>query len=141
MAQISLPVKPLALAGLVGFAVLAIIGGYWLFEGGSPKPWSGYAWNPNAKRAEFWFYEFETKRDCIEIMRHAVADSKYYSEPIGCAYSGNNYWRVLIMNTLFGGAQIMCIARTTSTGAGASGMVYSPVLQGGRRIGENWYCV
>jgi hypothetical protein len=116
-----------------------------LFEDNNKRPWTGYAWNKLRKEYEFWFPTYETQRDCIESMRYGVTQDTFnreiYSDPIGCAYSGNNYWRVWFMNTLFGGTHFECIARSTDANAAKLGAVYSPVLIGSPRRGEHWYCV
>ena len=64
------------------------------------------------------------------------------SAPIGCGYRGNDYWRVWVMNRLWGGDQIGCIRRMTSNIETEGGMAYSVQLKGfAEHRGDNRYCV
>ncbi|MCA1452072.1 hypothetical protein I6F35_02430 [Bradyrhizobium sp. BRP22] len=122
--------------------VSSFLGGCDLLNDTAAKPWMGYAWNMKQKRVEWFFNSFETHRDCEESMLHAIEtppNDQWYSKPIGCGYSGNDYWRVLIMNALFGGKDLGCIAR--SMNGSANGMGYGPVLDRTNKRGEGWYCV
>ena len=106
-----------------------LLGSCDVFNDSTPKPWMGYAWNVEKKRTEWFFSAYETHRDCEESMMHSVEtapNNQWYSKPIGCGYNGNDYWRVVVMNALFGGKDLGCIAR--SLNGNSSGMGYGPVL-------------
>lgn len=108
------------------------------------QSWGGYAWNIKAERAEWWFSSWESRRDCVEAMRYAVnhaPQNAWYSEPVGCGYSGNTYALVWLMNTLWGGKHIQCIVRSSDPEARKSHSLYSPLLDGYPRHGKNYYCM
>jgi hypothetical protein len=80
----------LAVALLAGF----LFTGCDLLTDSTPRPWSGYAWHRDKNRLEYWFVTYETQRDCIEAMRYRVRNppqNAWYSEPVDCAYHGNNW--------------------------------------------------
>lgn len=100
----------------------------------SPRPWVGYAWSKGDKRFEFFFADYERLQDCETLMKASVQpgseNSKWYSEPIGCAYSGNNYWLVWWMNSISKNPGLGCIRRDTSTEAATARVTYSVQLKG-----------
>jgi hypothetical protein len=111
------------------------------------NPWGGYAWNKVAGRLE-WVNFYPTRSECMGRLRHTIGDdafnSKFYSKPIGCAYNGNGYWRVWVMNSLWGGSELGCIAISEEPHEATDiGMLYGPVL--GRESpppqGAKWHCV
>ena len=114
-----------------------------LLENDTKRPWVGYAWNKEKQRYEWWFINFETRRDCIEMMRYKVKNEQpqWYSEPIGCGYHGNNYWLVWVMNTFFGDEHIQCIWKSTDPDSVKAGIIYGPLLTGYPRQSGSGYCV
>jgi hypothetical protein len=124
---------------LVAGLVLAVSG---LFEdNANSRPWWGYAWNKIDKRFEFWFNQYETRRDCIEGMRHSVQKSDSYSEPIGCGFNGNNYWLVWLIYTFSGDTHFECIFKRVGADAAKEGLKYGPLLIETPRTGERYYCL
>jgi hypothetical protein len=99
-------------------------------EEGNKRPWAGYAWNKEHKAHEYFWSDWETERDCRVSMHAKVAlggdSSEWYSEPTGCTYHGNSYWRVVLMNALFGGEQAGCVRRNTDGYAEKLFVTYSP---------------
>jgi hypothetical protein len=77
---------------------------------------------------------FESRRDCLESMKHRVnnpPDSEYngsYSEPFGCGYHSNSYWRAQLMMTLYGSGDFACMWRSTEGVQVNAG--YGPLLKG-----------
>jgi len=127
----------------ISVACLAVwVGGCDLFQDSNPRPSHAYAWNKNDGRLEYWFTSFETRRDCIEATRDAVATTMqkvWYSEPVGCGYFGNNYWRVRLMNAPYS-ADHECIVRNSEADAVNEGRIYGPALKGYGRPQGNLYC-
>jgi hypothetical protein len=119
-----------------------VLGGCDLLQDTSKRPWIGYAFNKDNNRFEFELNDWATNRDCIESLKHLVATRPGLSEPIGCAYRGNSYLRVWMMDFLFGGKEIDCITRRTNPVETEGGTGYNAKLKGysGRR-GDDWYCV
>lgn len=113
----------------------------------SQSPWTGYAWNKVEKRLE-WVNSYETQAECVRTLRHITTDdtfnAQFYTEPIGCAYNGNSYWRVRIINAMWGGSELGCIAISGEPPeASKIGMLYGPVLGRGspRPQGATWHCI
>ena len=110
----------------------------------APKPWMGYAWNAKEKRIEWFFSQFETYRDCQESMQNSIEtppNNQWYSNPIGCGYSGNDYYRVVVMNAIFGGKELGCIARSLDPEIQKSGLGYGPILSKEIKRTDRWYCM
>jgi hypothetical protein len=113
-----------------------------LLEDSNSRPWRPYAWHKKDGRQRWWFPTYETRRDCLEATRHAVAtvpQSEWYSEPVGCGYIGNSYWRVRILNSL-NNVNYECIAKNSDADAAKAGESYSPVLKGYPRPQGSVYC-
>jgi len=94
------------------FLLLFLLGG--CVPGEPQRPWNGYALNRESQKYEFFFSDFETVHDCQESMRAEVTpgvsgNAAWYSQPVGCVYSGNSYWWVWLMNSFFAGDQFGCI--------------------------------
>jgi hypothetical protein len=116
-----------------------------LFKDGNARPWHAYAWSKSKNSTEWWFTTFETYRDCVEATQDEVStgpNKQWYSEPVGCGFSGNNYWRVWLMNWWYARSNdFECIARSSDAESAKAGRSYGPVLKGyGRPRGTN-YCV
>ena len=74
---------------------------------------------------------FETRRDCLDAVANAVNNPPYnawYSEPVGCGYHGNSYWRVWLMNLVHGDKDFLCIWR--SVDGEKDNVGYGPLLKG-----------
>jgi hypothetical protein len=128
--------------GAVASLLALTLGGCDLFEDSNPRPWIGYAYHQNNSRFEFELNDWKTERDCREAMLHIAATRPGTTTPVGCGYRGNNYWRVWIMNGLWGGSQLGCIRRMTSSVEAEGGMTYNLQLKGfPDRRGDDWYCV
>jgi hypothetical protein len=116
-----------------------------VLEETAQRPWNAYAWQKENKRHQIWFSNYETYRDCIEATRTQVNSSpnnQWYSEPFGCGYSSNSYWRTLFFNNRYAKmTDFQCIARSSSTDAYKSHVRYGPVLQGYPKPSGNSYCV
>jgi hypothetical protein len=91
---------------------------------------------------------FASHDECEAKLMHIISDDsfnrQFYSRPIGCAYNGNSYWRVLILNALWGGDELGCIAVTGDRAEATKiGMLYGPVLgrNSPRPPGAEWRCV
>jgi hypothetical protein len=102
--------KPRSLAALA-------LGGCDLLQDSNPHPWIGYAYNKDHGQFEWEWNDWATERDCRESMLRIVETRSGMTKPVGCGYRGNNYWRVWIINELWGGSQIDCIARKTKVTA------------------------
>lgn len=109
------------------------------------RPWVGYARHIESGRPEFWFDEYETRRDCLEGVTYSVGNQPHgpsYSMPVGCGYQGNNSWLVRTVNLWSMGNDLHCIARITSPRKDEAR--YEPIL---RRLadmpmrGPDWYCL
>jgi hypothetical protein len=125
-----------------GLLLTLFLGGCDVLEDSNPRPWIGYAYNKDAGRFEWEWNDWKTKRDCVEAMLNIVETRPAMAKPIGCGYRGNNYWRVWIINMLWGGSEIGCIAKMTSSVEAEAGMEYNVHLKGSTsRRGDNWYCV
>ena len=64
-------------------------------------------------------------------MANAVNNPPYnawYSEPVGCGYHGNSYWRVWLMNLVHGDKDFLCIWR--SVDGEKDNVGYGPLLKG-----------
>jgi hypothetical protein len=101
-------------------------------EQSNSHPWTGYAWQKEKRKLQWVLASFESRRDCMESMKHRVnnPDNEYnesYSEPFGCGYHGNSYWRVWLMMTLYGG-DFACMWRSTEGIRVNAG--YGPLLKG-----------
>jgi hypothetical protein len=72
-------------------------------------------YNQNNNRFEWEWNDWKTARDCQEAMFNVVETRPGIAKPVGCGYRGNNYWRVWIVNALWGGDQIGRITRMTSS--------------------------
>jgi hypothetical protein len=112
------------------------------------NPRGGYAWNKQKGRLEwmdsFWTSQTECMDHLNNIVREDTFNRQFYSVPIGCAYNGNSYWRVRILNALWGGSELGCIAMSGEPAEATKiGMLYGPVL--GRTSphspGDEWHCV
>jgi hypothetical protein len=129
----------------VSVAAISLLGtlrGCDLLEDTTPHPWIGYAFNKNENRFEWEFDDWATARDCKEAMLMITETRPGWSGPVGCGYRGNNYWRAWIMNTFWGGDQIDCIIKKTSSEEARGGISYNVKLKGdSTRRGEGWYCV
>ncbi|MDN3274758.1 hypothetical protein QWJ07_10915 [Frankia sp. RB7] len=113
-----------------------------LLEDSNPRPWIGYVYNKDANQLEWEWNDWKSVRDCKEALLHIIETRPGVAKPYGCAYRGNNYWRVWIMDTFWGGSEIACIARLTSTVEEKGGTAYNAHLKGSpERRGDNWYCV
>jgi hypothetical protein len=116
-------------------------------EQGNVRPWTGYAWNFAQKRFEYFFKDYESYRDCTEMMKAQTVpggeNSQWYSEPVGCLYHGNSYWRVWLYNNLLDPKMIGCIRRTTSEYASKTFAAYSVQLAGDapKTRTEDSYCM
>jgi hypothetical protein len=124
-------------------SILALVlGGCDLLQDSTPRPWIGYAYNKDHNRFAWELNDWRTERDCKEAMLHIVETRPGITMPIGCGYRGNNYWRVWIMNWLWGGDQIDCVTKQTSTVELEGGMAFNVKLKGSPdRRGDGWYCV
>jgi hypothetical protein len=137
------------LKGATLVTLLLIIAGYVYAHSekeDNARPWHAYAWSKRGNRAQWWFTSFETYRDCVEATRHEVStgpNGAWYSEPFGCGYYGNNYWRVRLMNWWYDAKSndFECIARSSDAESAKSGMTYSPVLKGYEPPRGTVYCV
>jgi hypothetical protein len=122
--------------------VCLVLAGYGLFrDNANDRPWNGYAWDKENNKFEWWFSQYETRRDCLEGMRYAVQQSTGYTEPIGCGFYGNNYWLVWLVTTFWGDAHFQCIIKPTTEDAAKRGVTYGPQLFGIPRTGDHYYCV
>ncbi len=121
----------------------AAIGGAYYSVDSSDRPWIGYARHKSDNTYELWAVSYQTHRDCIEGMKWGVSNppqQQWYAEPVGCGYFGNDWWYVALMNRVWGGDQIKCIARVTDKEAAAGKRRYSPMITSQKR-GDGWYCV
>jgi cephalosporin hydroxylase len=93
-------------------------------------PWIGYAWNKGQRKFEWMLVEWKTKAACMKTLKEIIAtQNQWYTTPIGCAYSGNSYWRVRIMNMLYGGKDLGCITISEDIEQDtAKGILYYPIL-------------
>lgn len=123
--------------------VLALaVAGCDFFRDSTPNPWIGYAYDRNAGRFAWELNDWATARDCKEAMLYVVQTRPSMAEPVGCGYRGNNYMRVWIMNAIWGGNQIECIIKMTSSIETKGGTAYNLKLKGSsERRGDTWYCV
>src|SRR5712664_2934638 len=114
-------------------------------EEGNNRPWRGYAWNGKQQRSEYFFSHWEAARDCREGMLASIArrsiSAECYSTPIGCTYTGNNYWIVRLMSAWEGADQIGCIRKSTNAEAAKGFYVYGPALKSFDQRTESSYCV
>jgi hypothetical protein len=69
----------------------------------------------------------------------APPNDSWYSEPVGCGYTSNSYWRVWFFTLLYPDKHLACIWRSPDGTAGKSG--YSMLLEGFPRKSTNGYCV
>jgi hypothetical protein len=118
-----------------------------LLSDATSSPWGGYAWNKKEERLE-WVNFWTSHTECVSQLQHLISDdafnSQFYSKPIGCAYNGNSYWRVLILNALWGGKELGCIAISGEPSEAIKiGMLYGPVLgrDSPRPPSAKWHCV
>lgn len=129
---------------LVFLLLLAtIVAGCDLLEDTSDRPWSGYALNKGSKRYEFWYTMFETQRDCMEAMTYGVSNpphNQWYSEPVGCSYTSNSYWKVWITSKMYDGP-FQCIARNISPTSAKAQTTYGMLLKDYPSRGESFYCM
>jgi hypothetical protein len=123
----------LCVAGLVARDAL-------ITERSNSKPWRGYAWSNETQKLRWWFDTFENQRDCLDAMANALSHPPYnasYSEPVGCVYHSNSYWRVWLMH---GDKDFTCIWRSVEGEKDNAG--YGPLLQGYPAISTDTnYCV
>lgn len=106
-------------------------------------PWSGYAWNKEESKFEWFFIHKETLEDCIQAMEFAVSTpphNAWYTTPISCGYHGNNYYKVWLMNEVWGGSHFKCIVKNTHPEIKEKKMVYGPLLEGYPSKGKDYYC-
>jgi hypothetical protein len=105
-------------------------------------PWMGYIWNSAEQRYEWLpLAQFKTLNECQSSLERHVGTFSY-TRPVGCAYSGNNLFRVRIMNALYGGANYTCIAESaTPAEAEKIGMRYGPAIGPVPTDPNNWNCV
>lgn len=112
-------------------------------ERSNAKPWRGYAWSKETQKLRWWFDTFESQRDCLNAMANAVSQPPYnvwYSEPVGCGYHSNSYWRVWMMDLVHGDRDFTCIWRSVEGDQDNAG--YSPLLKGYSVISTDTnYCV
>ncbi len=60
-----------------------LLGGCDFLEDSSKRPWIGYAWHKTDDKPQWFFSDFETLRDCMEMMRHNVKEwpnSQWYPD-------------------------------------------------------------
>jgi hypothetical protein len=129
---------------LLLLCVPVLVGCNAIFGGQSnPKPWQGYAWSKERQKLRWWFDTFETRRDCLEAMANAVNNPPYnawYSEPVGCGYHSNSYWRVWLMHLVHGDKDFLCIWRSIEGEKDNVG--YGPLLKGYPTINtDTSYCM
>jgi hypothetical protein len=128
----------------VDWALDALFENDFLFES-NPRPWSGYAWNHKEKRLEWMRATWVSHSDCKAGVARIIRERRtWYSAPTGCGYSGYSYWRVRVINALYGGSELGCIASVPSGEAYAKDRtLFSPAL--GRNSPSSsssaWHCV
>ena len=101
------------------------------------KPWVSYALNKERKKYEWWLSRFASQRECQELMLKEIHHElpaghwlrganlgDWYSEPIGCGYTGPSAIWTWTANLWLGGSAIECINYDSST------KTYVPVLKG-----------
>lgn len=98
-------------------------------------PWVGYATQKKTGRLAWWVLSKSSYSDCIDTIRWETSGSRagaaLFRPPLGCGYSGNEYWRVWLVNALAANMDdFECIARAFDPEAAAAGRRYSPVLKG-----------
>lgn len=106
------------------------------------RPWYGYATRKSDNGLETWYVNYETRRDCMEQMKHLVGispNNEFYNKPIGCVYAGNNYLLTYIINWIELGSNMRCMIRYTNNGEAPD---YEPMLdyRGNIKSGDGWYC-
>jgi hypothetical protein len=74
-------------------------------------------------------------------MKASIATPEYaaYSEPVGCAYSSNSYWRVWLFSLLYPDNLIECIWRSPEAKTIKAG--YGAFLKGFPKNSTGGYCV
>jgi hypothetical protein len=114
-------------------------------EEANNSPWTGYATKKDGGRFEWWFVGGDNFRDCIEMMQWETSGGRpntaWYRPPLGCGYSGNNYWRVWMMNVWSGNMKdFECISRSLDPASTKSGRRYGPVLKGSPHKTDLYQC-
>lgn len=135
-----------AMLGYKAFFLVVTLGlGGCDFTAESPeRPWAGYAWHKKDQRFEWWWTPYETHRDCIEATKWGVThapNDQWYSEPIGCGYHSNSYWKAWFMNTFVASSNFQCMSRSTDESMSKLKMSYGPLLNGFPKRTQNSYCV
>lgn len=114
-------------------------------SGSGENPWAGYATHKETGRLAWRPVSKARYGACIDATRWEMssesAGAASYRPPLGCGYSGNQYWRVWLVNQLAANMDdFECIARFSDKAAAADGHRYSPVLNGFPRETESYRC-
>jgi hypothetical protein len=134
-------IRPWRRCAVISLTAIAL-GGCDLLQDSNARPWIGYAYNKDSGRFEWEWNDWATERDCRESMLGLVETRPGMAKPIGCGYRGNNYLRVWIMNTLWGGTEIGCITKMTKSIEAENGIAYNLKLKSNPdHRGDGWYCV
>lgn len=108
----------IALAAVISLPLF--VGGWVVLTENLAEPWHGYHWNKSAGQVEWVPTSVSvTRRDCVEKLRSGLRGQSDYSEPVGCAFRGNNYWRVWLTNLFVDNHHVRCIARSKAAETGA----------------------
>jgi hypothetical protein len=125
------------LAAFTSFFYVASI----VFFDKQSHPWVGYAENIRTGSIEFFFSEFEERRDCLASMEFEVTlgvSKRYYRAPYGCGFVGTSKWQALAFNKWAIGDDLSCITKRINSKS------YGPLVRNGidePRQGQGWYCV
>jgi hypothetical protein len=112
-----------------------------LISDSTPSPWMGYIWNSAEQHYEWLLAQFKTPNECQLALEQSIG-TFFYTRPVGCAYAGNNLFRVRIMNALYGGANYTCIAESaTPAEAEKIGMRYGPAIGLVPTDPNSWHCI
>lgn len=113
--------------------------------GANETPWVGYATQKDTGRLAWWVLSKSSYGECLDTMRWETsgnrASAASFRAPLGCGYSGNQYWRVWLVNVLAANMDhFECIARAVDPASAAAGRRYSPVLKGFPRETDSYRC-
>ena len=101
-------------AALVALITIVLVVAAWgLLTEDFVEPWQGYRWNKSTRQVE-WLSNSSslTRRDCVEKTKLSLRGQPGYSEPIGCLFRGNNYWRVWLTELFVEDTHVRCIGKS-----------------------------
>ena len=97
------------------------------------KQFYGWATSNDTGDPEWWYDSYESRSLCVERMEWALRTNVNYTEPFGCGYLGNNFYKVtarFVIDSFLNPIGFGCVFENLDPSSRQGKRKYGPALTG-----------